>query len=136
MAEWTTSPYETAQMHPENLIHKTFSGHVVRSKSEVLIDTALFMNHLPFRYECALNLSYTTIYPDFTIRHPKTGDTYYWEHFGLIDDPKYSKNAFSKIQLYISEGILPGIQLITTYETTEKPLTSNTIDKVIKLYFQ
>lgn len=35
-----------------------------------------------FRYECLLKLGDSAYYPDFTIKHPKTGKTYYWEHFG------------------------------------------------------
>lgn len=71
----------------------------------------------------------------FTIRHPKTGEVFYWEHFGLMDNPTYSKNAYSKLQLYTNHGIIPSIQLITTYETKEHPLTAETIEKIVENYF-
>lgn len=92
---------------------------------------ALYTKGIPFRYECALHLGETTIFPDFTIRHPITDKIYYWEHFGKMDHPKYARNVISKLQLYTSFGILPGIHLITTYETSTKPLTSDTIERII-----
>jgi len=96
---------------------------------------ALYVHKIPFRYECALNLGGITLYPDFTLRHPQTGEFYYWEHFGLMDDEVYSANTSSKLQLYTSCGIIPGIQLITTYETKEYPLSTETIEKTIDYYF-
>ena len=52
-----------------------------------------------------------------------------------MDNPSYSQNAYSKLQLYINNGILPGRNLITTYETTNHPLDFDTIEKTLKLYF-
>ncbi len=133
---WAKAPYERNPKHPEHLIHKSSSGNILRSKSESIIDMMLYIHQIPFRYECALSLENTTLFPDFTIRHPLTGDYYYWEHFGLIDNPSYAGNAFSKLQLYISEGILPSANLITTYETSDSPLDISTVERIIKLYFQ
>ena len=135
LTDWMNAPYEQNQHHPEHLIHKTTSGHLVRSKSESMIASCLYTNHIPFRYECALPLDNVFIYPDFTIRHPVTGEIYYWEHFGLMDDPSYSKKTASKLQLYISHEIIPSIQLITTYETMEHPLSTEVIYKIVEHYF-
>lgn len=135
LRDWAESTYETNPKYPEYLIHKTVSGHFVRSKSEALIDTILYTNHVPFRYECALILNGITLYPDFTIMHPQTRQLYYWEHFGQMDDLSYSKQVPSKLQLYISAGIIPDIQLITTYETKKHPLTAEFIEHIIKHYF-
>ena len=73
------------------------------------------MSKIPYRYEEVIQLVEVTISPDFTIKHPVTGQIYYWEHFGKMDDPIYAKNVCDKIQLYISHGIIPSVQLITTY---------------------
>ena len=132
---WMHAAYERCPKHPEHLLHKTHSGYFVRSKSEVLIDTALYTHRLPFRYEAALALGESIIYPDFTIRHPEDGRLYYWEHFGKMDDPYYVKNVYSKLQLYTLHGIIPSIQLITTYETKEHPLNIELVEKIIKHYF-
>lgn len=132
---WINAPYEQNPYQPENLLHKSCSGHLVRSKSEAIIDTLLYIHKIPFRYECALHLSDITIFPDFTIRHPQTGKTIYWEHFGIMDSPSYSQKAFSKLQLYTSHDIIPTHQLITTYETKNVPLTPDTVEKIIEQYF-
>lgn len=133
--DWVSDTYETNSMHPEQLSHLSISGHILRSKSEVIIDTALFSNRIPFRYECALSLGFKTFFPDFTIRHPKTKDFFYWEHFGMMDSPVYSQNAFNKLQLYNAHGIIPTINLITTYETKDQPLNSQYVQHLIEHYF-
>ena len=135
LSEWIAEEYETNPRFQEQRTHKTLSGNMVRSKSEALIDMILYTNHIPFRYECKLQLNNITLYPDFTIRHPLTGDLYYWEHFGLMDDLAYSKNAFHKLQIYSENGIIPSVNLITTYETSEHPLSTEEIDHIVKRYF-
>lgn len=136
ISQWLTEPYEKNPKYPEQLIHKTVSGEMVRSKSESMISLQLFARKIPFRYECALQLGDTTLYPDFTILHPETGELYYWEHFGMMDEPYYYQKTFPKLQLYASYGILPSINLITTYETKKHPLSSEVIEKMIEHYFE
>ncbi len=128
-------PYDQNPLFPEQRIHKCASGHLVRSKSEAIIDMVLYTNQVPFRYECALTLGKTVIYPDFTIRDPSSGKTYYWEHFGMMDQPSYAARTFSKLQLYTSFQIIPSIQLITTYETQEHPLNTETAEALVRQYF-
>ncbi len=135
LSEWMNSSYKRNPKHTELLLHKSSSGNLVRSKSEAIIDMLLYLNKIPFRYECALQLGDVTLFPDFTIRHPKNGATYYWEHFGLMDNLAYSQNVCNKLQLYTSHGIVPSIQLITTYETKENPLSADTVEKIIAHYF-
>lgn len=132
---WAMQPYEKNEKHPEHLLHNTYSGGYVRSKSEALIDMFLFKNQIPFRYECSLQLGDIFLYPDFTIRHPKTGEFYYWEHFGMMDNVAYSKKVCLKLQLYIENGIIPSIQLITTYETKDNPLSPERVEKIVEHYF-
>lgn len=135
LTDWANAIYTHNEKYPEKLIFKTNSGHMVRSKSEAMIDMLLYVNKIPFRYECALELSNTTIFPDFIIRHPQTGNFFYWEHFGMMDDPKYCHHACSKIELYAANKIYPSINLITTYETQENPLNPDTVQKIIEHYF-
>lgn len=135
LMQWANSPYEHNTYHPEQLIHKSFSGNILRSKSETIIDMALSLNKIPFRYECLLQLGDTSLFPDFTILHPHTKKTYYWEHFGMMDNPNHSKNVYTKLQLYNSYNIFPSINLITTFETKEYPLCSDLVEKIIQYYF-
>ena len=132
---WQAESFEQNTAYPEQLNNPTASGNLVRSKSEMLIDLYLYKNKIPFRYECVLHLGEVTLFPDFTILHPLTHKIYYWEHFGLMDDSNYVKNACSKIQLYASHGIIPSIQLITTYETRDNPLNINVVENIIEQYF-
>ena len=135
ISDWMSSPYNKNTSHPEALIHKGIADTYLRSKSEVLIDMALRKYSIPFRYECELVLNDSIIFPDFTIRHPHTGMYFYWEHFGLMDNHSYTDRAVSKLRLYTSNGIIPGINLITSYETKNNPLTMQTIEKIIEFYF-
>lgn len=136
LEEWSKAEFETNPHHPENMIHRTASGRLVRSKSEAIIDMFLTLNKIPFRYEDKLVLGNMVLYPDFTIRHPKTGEYFWWEHFGLMDDLDYVKNVASKIQRYSLSGIIPGVRLITTYESKENPLCTELVEKIIEYYFK
>lgn len=133
--DWMEAKYEKNPSHPENLVHNTRLGFHVRSKSESMIANFLYTNHIPFRYECSLSLGAHTLFPDFTILHPETHEIYYWEHFGMMDDPAYSKNACTKLQLYTANGIIPSIQLLTTYETQTHPLSYEEISFVASRCF-
>lgn len=133
--EWVNTPYQKNPYFPEQLTHKTLSDYCVRSKSEAIIDMALRLKQIPFRYECELTLGETIVYPDFTVKHPKTGQIYYWEHFGRMDDSAYYHKAYHKLQLYTMYEIVPSIQLITTYETKKHPLSVETVDDIINKYF-
>lgn len=135
LSDWSTQPFQTNPKYPEQLIHKTLSGNFVRSKSEVMIDMFLYKYKIPFRYEAPLQLGDTLFYPDFTIRHPETGKFFYWEHFGLVDDYTYCQNMISKLKSYTSHGIFPSIQLITTYETKDVPLSAEMVEKIVEYYF-
>lgn len=135
MEEWKNTSYEKNMTYPERLVFKSISGNLLRSKSEMMIDMLLFQHQIPYRYEGALKLGNIVCYPDFTIRHPVTGKIYYWEHFGMMDNKEYASNAIQKMRTYAENGIVPGIHLITTYETQENPLDSEWIEKLMEYYF-
>lgn len=106
----------------------------MRSKSEVIIADTLFRHNIPYRYEFPITLkrsnsddirrdfgSSITLYPDFLCLNTRTRTEFYWEHFGLMDDPAYSNNAAGKLRLYTENGILAGRNLIITMETQTEP---------------
>ena len=72
------------------------------------------------------------IYPDFTILNIRTGKIIYWEHAGRMDDPKYANQFVYKINSYMSNGIMPGRDLIFTYETMSNPLNMQNALKLIE----
>lgn len=135
LQDWMNVDYQQNVTYPQNLIHKTLAGHMVRSKSEALISNSLFTRKIPYRYECMLEIDNIQFFPDFTILHPQTGKLIYWEHFGLIDDPAYCDKAFNKLKIYSSHGIIPSANLILTFETRQYPIDIESIDKVINEYF-
>lgn len=135
LQQWMTCEYEGNEKYPENLIHKTLSGHNVRSKSEVIIANALFLIKIPYRYECGIRLDDVSFFPDFTICHPKTLQIFYWEHFGMMDDQVYCEKTYNKLRVYARYDIIPTINLITTYETLENPIDSEKVQRLIEEFF-
>lgn len=131
---WAKEKYITNMNHLDNRIHSTVGGLKVRSKSESIIAMALSNNGIAFRYECELIFSGYTIYPDFTIKHPVSGEILYWEHLGMMDDIEYETKAKWKISKYVSEGIYPMDKLILTYETINNPLDYGYAEKIIKSF--
>jgi hypothetical protein len=135
LEEWESTQYDRSTSHPESLTIMTRKGDYVRSKSEAFIADTLYELHIPYRYECAVQINDITIYPDFTILHPKTKKIFLWEHFGLMDNPSYVRNSLSKIPLYISKSYMPGNNLIITYESQAMPISFAMIREIINLYF-
>lgn len=134
--EWMAEDYDRNEKYPEKLIHKGMSGNYLRSKSEEMIDTILYQLSIPYRYECAAYLGDCKLYPDFTLRHPITGEVTYWEHFGMMDDVQYVEDYSRKMNTYIMNGVIPSIGLIATYETKFCPLTFEKVRRVAEEWLQ
>ena len=138
LRKWENERYEANQNYPENLIYKTDQGEMVRSKSELILANMLNQNrkYLLYKYERPLELmqgdKIQVIYPDFTILNIQTGKITYWEHAGRMDDPKYANQFVYKINSYMSNGIMPGRDLIFTYETMSNPLNMQNALKLIE----
>ncbi len=135
LCQWMHADYDKKTDYPEQLLHTGLSGNRLRSKSESYIDIILTQYNIPFRYECKLELGRTVYYPDFTIRHPSTGAFYYWEHFGMMDRPEYRNSVIAKLQTYIRHGIIPSINLITTYENQVHPLQPDYVKTLVEYHF-
>ncbi len=114
---WLAMPSKKNGYHQESLLHLTANGEKVRSKSEALIAGLLNSYHIPYKYEEELLLEERTYYPDFTIRRPKDGKIFYWEHFGLVEDPEYARKMDRKIAEYRQSGISQWDNLIASYDT-------------------
>ena len=124
--EWLSEGYRSLSIPKEEF----------RSKSEYIITSKLKSKAIPFKYEKELLLrEYGRVYPDFTIFDPNTKQEIYWEHFGMMDDPDYRDKTYKKIQAYMDNGYLPGINFIMTFERNVKPLNYKLVDKMISEYF-
>jgi len=123
----------------ERLINRTSRGEPVRSKSEVIIADRLAHNDVGYTYEKALVIEGVTKYPDFTIEAEETGQTYYWEHLGMMQDPEYESRWKEKLAWYRANDILPynegvgkrGI-LIISQDNESGGISSQDIDDIIK----
>lgn len=134
VADWLSQPFETNPLTQDIPFLLCSSGNKVRSKSELLIDEALSRHKCAFRYECKLMIDGSILYPDFTILRSSDRKIIYWEHFGMMDNLNYSRKACDKLHLYTRNGLVPDINLITTFETSKHPLDAEMIERKIKQF--
>lgn len=131
--QWQQEMYEQNMKHPEHLKFETDNGEFVRSKSELIIANALNRekDSLLYRYEkpvvLVVNGREIIFYPDFTILNVHTGKITYWEHAGMLDDSAYSDDFVSKMNIFQANDIMPGKNLILTFETREHPLSIQSV---------
>ncbi len=132
---WAAEPYECKKFRNDFPTIVTNKGLRVRSKSEKIMADYFDSLGIIFKYECPLWLEpYGFIYPDFTFLSPKTGSEIYWEHEGMMDNPEYAKTAIQKIELYESNEIRPGENLILTFQTSLSPINMNIIKDFSQKY--
>ena len=108
---------EDAIPYAEHLIHRTDKGHLVRSKSELVI--ANILNGLEIDYEYERAYEGTTepgrLRPDFSFTMPD-GDLIIWEHLGMLDRPDYKRGWEWKRHWYERNGFVEGKTLFTSTE--------------------
>ena len=129
--EWKKAATSGGHPYPISNGFMTESGELVRSKSEKIIADKLFINNIPYKYEAGMVLNNKTIYPDFTILIVKKRETVYLEHFGMMDNPDYCKNAIDRMELYEKNGIHLGERLFVSFESSLKPINTSWIDMLI-----
>ena len=126
----------------DRLIHRTCTGIPVTSKSEVIIYDRLHAHGIVPLYEQELKIDTIVKYPDFTIEDENTGKTYYWEHCGMMFDPRYRERWEKKKAWYFEHKILPcengggeNGTLIITEDSKEGGISSEDIDRLISKIF-
>lgn len=134
--EFMSLPHTPSTYKEEELTHETDSGEMVRSKSECFIANYLLANsdRFYFRYEHPLFLpkSRKNVYPDFTVINKRTGVIKYIEHAGMMDDPDYVDHFIKKINTYIENDIMPGRDLMISYESSSNHL----VNRIFRLEFE
>lgn len=121
---------------PEGLTVQSKTGRWVRSKSEAIIDSALWDHGLIYEYENELYIDGITLHPDFTIINPKDGKSIIWEHIGKMDDVDYREKNIKKLRSYIRNDYIPMQNFITTFETRDRPLNAYMVETLIEYYFE
>lgn len=135
LREWATK-YKRLDYKMDQLKCKALDGNFYRSKSEAFIATRLYERGIAFRYECAVQLEDgRTVYPDFVIKHPRTGELYIWEHLGMMDVAEYRQHNVTKIMEYMESGYQLGRNLILTTEDEMQRLDIEEVDRIIEWYF-
>lgn len=133
---WEAVPYEKNPYKPEECIHPTDKGDMVRSKSEARIADMYFALGIPYRYEAPLKLKNGKVkYPDFTILKLPERTLYYHEHLGVMEDETYRCANILKINEYSESQICTGKNLILTFETDYAPLDLRNLRSNIKEIF-
>jgi ATP-dependent exoDNAse (exonuclease V) alpha subunit len=117
--------------YAEHLIHRTEKGHLVRSKSELVISNMLFHLGVQYEYEQALELKEGAppIHPDFSFTDP-AGDRIVWEHLGMMSREDYRKSWERRKKDYEQAGFVLGKNLFTSEDDERGGLDSNPIKKV------
>lgn len=134
--QWQSKKYEAPGFSENSLLYVTQSGLRVRSKSEIIIADLLQQKKVPFLYESPVELK--TFYgkkifhPDFCCLNLRTRQEFYWEHFGMMDDPEYSANAVGKLKIFNENHFKQGKNLIITMESQSNPLTAKETLRVIE----
>lgn len=132
---WVAEEYEVNENYPESLIYETRRHEIVRSKGELFIADTLdeYGEMLDYRYEKPTILpDGTRIYTDFEIINKKTGRIRRWEHFGRMSDLEYVDDQIRKFNSYTKAGIMPGRDIIYTYESLTRPLDTRAIRKIVE----
>ena len=134
--EWLDEPYEKKGFHPDDTsAYFTRNGERVRSKSELYIADTIDYAGIPCKYECPLILGSKVLHPDFTLLDVSSRQVKYLEHCGMMDNPDYSDSFIWKINFYQSHGIIPGDNLILTFESSNRPLDTRIIDNILEYHF-
>lgn len=135
--EWLSRPYTRKPFNENDPVFKTMRGERVRSKSEVIIADRLWLNKIPYKYECPIRVKNKTIHPDFTILRTSNREQVYLEHCGKMDDPSYVENrVVRRSNDYNSVGIVQGKNLFFTFESSTSPLDLDTLDNLINENFR
>ena len=135
-SNWLEETYDKKSISDSYDAFVTDKGDKVRSKSELIIANALFRNNIPYKYECPLILKGgVLIHPDFTVLNVTKRKVIYWEHRGMMDDREYAKHTVSRLKDYMKNDIYLGDNLIITEETSNVPLTTSEIMKVVQHFF-
>ncbi len=117
--------------YASHLIHRTAKGVLVRSKSEVIVADTLTRLGISYEYEQKLTSKDDPSdfrLPDFTVSFE--GDTYYWEHLGMLSVPSYKEQWKRKYQWYERNGYLD--RLITSEDGPDGSIDAAKIEAIAR----
>lgn len=125
-------PETEGKYYASHLIHRTAKDILVRSKSEVIVADTLTRLGISYEYEKKLlnKNDEPTNYrlPDFTVSYE--GDTFYWEHLGMLSVPSYKEQWLRKRDWYEVNGYLS--RLITSEDGLDGSIDAAQIERVAR----
>ena len=130
-------PESVDRFYAAHLIHRTRpsaqhpQGIMVRSKSEVIVADILTSLGISCEYEQKLSSKENPSdfkLPDFTVSYE--GDTFYWEHLGMLSVPSYKEAWDRKRQWYEDNGYLD--QIITSEDGADGSIDAAEIERIAR----
>jgi len=117
--------------YAEHLIHRTLKGHMVRSKSELVIANMLYQRGIEYQYEPRFEGIQVpgVVRPDFMFAAP-AGDPIVWEHLGMLTRDDYRQSWERKRAWYLQNGFVEGVSLFTTRDDEKGGLDSEEVRRV------
>ena len=122
--------------YPIETSYFTDKGEHVRSKSEKIIADKFAKENIPYVYEPGCDLNKKALHPDFALLNIDTRETFYYEHFGMMDKPEYATAAVRKIVKYRTLGYEYGKNLLYTFETGTDGLDIKDLCWIISNYLK
>lgn len=134
-ARWLAEPYKPKGFEEGSPDYRSTDGTRVRSKSEAILGDIFDDCGIPKKFECPVTLwNGKVIHPDYTLLNVRRRLVFIWEHFGKADDPDYMEYNTGRLNDLIRSGFYPGINLILTFETKNKPLDTNVVRALIEQF--
>lgn len=130
--EWSADYRQVVGLYEADLKSTSSSGRKMRSYGELLISSRLDFYGIPYRYEERIDHPGVNRVPDFTIRRPRDGKIFYWEHMGMIEEGVYLDENIRKIKQYAAIGITPWDNLIITFGQADGGMDVRKIDAIIQ----
>jgi hypothetical protein len=124
-------PESVERYYAAHLIHRTATKILVRSKSEVIVADTLTRLGVSYKYEEKLpSRSNPKDFrlPDFTVSYE--GDTFYWEHLGMLSVPSYREQWEQKRKWYEENGYLD--QVITSEDGPDGSIDASAIERTAR----
>lgn len=124
-------PESVERPYPAQLIHRTATGVLVRSKSEVIVADTLTRLGISYEYEKKLPSKTDPNdfrLPDFTVSYE--GDTYFWEHLGMLYIPSYREQWERKVQWYKENGYFD--RLIISEDGPDGSIDATEIERIAR----
>lgn len=120
--------------YADHLIHKTEKGHLVRSKSELVIANLLFrmgdgLEKYVYEQPLELKEGAPPIHPDFSFTDP-AGDRIIWEHLGMMSREDYRQSWDRRKKDYAAADFEVGVNLFTTEDDERGGLDTDKIKSI------